>query len=96
MYTIYKYLVTPGESFVEMMPRGARLLTVQAQPPGSQYVVVWAFVDTMQPKVPRRIMVMRTGDVAADASAPTAPYLGTVQMDEGTLAFHFFDGGEGG
>ena len=87
MYRIYKYDVSPDE-FILDMPKGARILDVQTQLHG---VVIWALVDTSDPKESRRFLTVETGQGLPD-SINEYIYIGTFQLPSG-LVFHLFDAG---
>ena len=80
---ILKYSLAPRITLE--MPQGAKILAVQTQRNEPQ---MWALVDTGQFKVSRTFRVYPTGvefDVAGLA------YIGTFQVQDGTLVFHVFE-----
>lgn len=84
MRTIHKYVV--GSTATVSMPRGATVLTIQAQ---RDVPCIWAEVDTTQPLEDRRFIIFGTGhEMPADASLT---YLGTFQLDGGALVFHVYE-----
>jgi hypothetical protein len=87
--TIWKFPVPIADEFAVVMPKGALVLTVQAQ---AGEPVVWAIVSPDAPKVQRWFHVRGTGHETAGAES--MPYVGTFQVHGGQLVFHLFDGGE--
>jgi hypothetical protein len=85
--TIWKFQLDPTNEVVQM-PRGAGVLSAGAQ---GDEIVVWARVDTAQPKVGHRFVVVGTGH-DAERTVGCNP-VGTVQMSNG-LVFHVWDGFE--
>jgi hypothetical protein len=84
MKTIWKYPL--GDTFPKsiMMPCGAKVLTVQMQ---GRQLQLWALVDPNQPYEPRRFSVFGTGW----ESEISGTYIGTFQLDGGSLVFHVFE-----
>jgi hypothetical protein len=88
MLVIHKYQVEIGEA--NIMPAGARLLSVQYQ---KTALCVWAVADTAAPLVNRRFAVFGTGwDMTPEAAV--MPHVGTVQEPGTGLVWHVFDVGE--
>jgi len=86
MKTIYKYEVKPGEFTVEM-PANSQVLTVQAQ---YNSAFIWALVDTDNlPIITRRFFSVPTG--GNWTGHPHYIYVGTFQLEGGTLVFHLFE-----
>ena len=85
METIYKYPLTIVDEQDVPMPRNARLLSVQLN---RDHVCLWAVVDPDEDIELRRIFCHGTGH---DVDPNATRHLGTVQMRQGTLVFHFFD-----
>lgn len=83
---IYKYPLQINDTQTVMIPKGAKLLTVQMQHGSPQ---LWASVDPNTGLATRRIACAGTGH-----HTPDGLYLGTIQMQNGALIFHFFDQGE--
>lgn len=89
MKTIWKFpILLLVETSVEM-PKGARILTVQAQLDQPQ---VWAVVDPEAPREMRRFRWIATGRPEEDY-AFDGVYLGTVQLQGGGFVFHLFEEG---
>lgn len=86
---IYKYALTIATETDIVMPKGARLLSVQVQ---RGEPMVWAIVDHSQRTVRRRLSVRETGNPLEDAFS--GAFIGTIQMYGGAIVFHVFDCGE--
>lgn len=71
------------------MPKGARILSVQAQR-GS--VMAWALVDPSAPMVQRDLVAYATG--FSSVTAEPGKFLATVQLSDGDFVLHVFDQGE--
>lgn len=86
MRTIYKYTIQPEEGpFKIMIPEGATVLCAQAQ---HGEVCVWAEVQTENGPAPRYFEVFGTGH---RIPLGKRKYLGTVQLEEGSLVFHVYE-----
>lgn len=88
----YEIPIQLEESFMLVMPRGARLLTVQEQRGRAQ---LWALCDPNRIMVPRHFIVLGTG-IHTDAEAPdTWVWVGTLQQGgeraQAGLVFHVFE-----
>ena len=70
------------------MPKDAEVLSVQIQ---HGAVCIWARIDTQKLDVPRAITIRGTGH---NCHEQDGKFIGTVQINEGALVFHVFDGGE--
>jgi len=83
MITIHKYPLKPEHNVI-LLPEGAKPLCVQVQ---QGCPVMWALVNTEQPKQHRIIHVFGTGE-----RLPNEPgdYIGTFQMNLSTLVWHVF------
>jgi hypothetical protein len=86
--TIWKFHVPISDLFTIVMPKGAKLLSVQYQHREPQ---LWALVDTTAPRVRRGLRVHGTGHPVED---DIGEHVATFQMMEGSLVFHLFDQGE--
>ena len=81
--SIWKFPLQPDASIE--IPKGAQLLTVQAQRDEPQ---LWAMVDPSAPKETRRFKTFGTGhEITEDPGA----YVATFQMHGGSLVFHVFE-----
>lgn len=84
--TIWKYpLRLVGEQAIQM-PKGAEILCAQVQGEGA--ICVWALVDPKVEKEERMIVIYGTGHPVTDLHCK---YIGTVQMDGGSLIWHVFE-----
>lgn len=83
MLTIYKYLLKPGLSKIEM-PIGAEILHVAEQ---NRELCLWArlHLEERRPKEIRKFYAAMTGEADVLGS-----YIGTVLTWDG-FVFHFFD-----
>ena len=90
MNDIWKFPITPGAPYT-LMPKGARILSADNQ---RGVIVCWAVVDPLQVHVPRRVIIVGTGHRQYAEDTFKLPFIGTVLLDNGLLAFHLFDGGE--
>lgn len=89
MKSIWKFPLGITDSQHVLMPTGARILCVQSQ---RDTPCLWALVDTDVARVGRMIHMRGTGHNAEDVQH--LPYVGTFQVEGGSLVFHVFDGGE--
>ena len=85
MNTIYKYACPIDDAVDIKLPAFAKVLTVAAQGPET---FIWCAVDTDAPKQTRRFHWRETGHDITSLSN----YVGTVQLNEGRLVFHLFEG----
>lgn len=83
--TIWKFSLQTKDHQTIQMPRGAQLLTVQAQ--GGDCPSLWAKVNPLLPKDPRHIRIVGTGHPIDFQGT----YLGTYQLAGGALVFHVFE-----
>jgi len=88
MKTIYKYKLKQQEIVEVEMPKGARVLTAQAQ---GVHVWIWAIVDA-DPKETemRRFAILKTGQ-SISFNTDVLTHVGSVQFDEGGLVYHVFE-----
>ena len=84
---IFKYIISQGEQIIDM-PRGAKLLSIAEQ---RNNIVLYALVDPTNPIAKRRILVVGTG---WGFSVNIEKFIGTVNLVDGELMFHVFDGFE--
>ena len=84
MHSVFKYPVPFADHFNVETHEGARPLSVQIQRGEPQ---VWMLVDTKAPKVRKRFRLAGTGHPIRDAVL----FVGTFQVDGGTLVFHLFE-----
>ena len=88
MKTIYKYTLSLEEITVIELPEGAVILTIQLQ---MNKPVMWAEVDTNAPKVRRSFRTVATGENLDDPLQVARTYVGTYQLEEGSLVLHVFE-----
>jgi hypothetical protein len=88
--TIWKYRLTAMDTCILEMPQAARLLSVQEQ---FGAPVVWALVDPDATKVMRRLTLCPTG-APLPCEVEGFAFVGTFQIEGGSLVFHLFDAGE--
>ena len=83
--TIWKYPLQATERQTVTMPVGAEILTVQTQ---HNRASLWAQVDDTQRPIERTIGIYGTGHPLPSGAIS---YIGTFQIDRGTLVFHVFE-----
>lgn len=88
MRTIYKYEARLTDVFTLDLPRGAKVLSVQAQNGVAQ---MWAMVDPKAATEKRDFMVVGTGHPIADSEVQHMHFVDTFQMKGGALVFHLFE-----
>lgn len=87
MRTVWKFSLRIANSQSVMMPRGAKILSVQAQGPSD--VCLWALVnDEEVKKEPRNICIHGTGHEIYDGEMV---YINTFQTHDGALIWHVFE-----
>lgn len=87
MRTIHKFPVASG-LFHLPLPKGAKILTVQAQRGQPQ---MWALLDTDNDPERRSFVTFPTGgEMPTDTHLD---YIGTFQLADGNLVFHLFEVG---
>lgn len=87
MKTIYKYPLKVDDFQIVTMPRGAEILTVQAQ---REQPCIWALVDTDNDSEERHIRMAGTGR-SINSRDKLLRYIGTFQLAGGNLIFHVFE-----
>lgn len=86
MTTIWKFpLTNPTGSQWIPMPKGARILCVQAQ---NNAPCLWAEVDSEAKPDARLFAVTGTGWAITESDKYERHYIGTFQIDGGELVFH--------
>lgn len=83
--TIFKYTLSGRPRETVYMPEGAQVLTVQVQKDDPQ---LWALVD---PDAPLRTRMFHTYGTGHQIEADNLSYVGTYQIDSGTLVLHVFE-----
>ena len=87
MQVVYKYLANIGDITTLMLPKGAKILTVQKQ---GQYICFWVLHSSEATFIEsRRILKVGTGHPFDDTKE--YQYIGTVQELEGSLIWHYFE-----
>jgi hypothetical protein len=87
MRAIWKYTLEVTDEQPVLMPRGAKLLSVQGQ---GDDVCLWAEVDAEAPKESRIFCVFGTGQLIRTDHSPRT-YVGTAQLVRLGLVFHIFE-----
>lgn len=87
MRTIWKFPVKVDDLFELVMPKGARVLSVQNQ--GINGPQMWAIVDSKAPTERRRFRIFGTGHPMGGDEA--LDYVGTFQASGGALVWHLFE-----
>lgn len=85
MQTIYKYPVNASSIFTLEMPENAKILCVQTQ---NNQPCIWALVNTELPNTKRIFEVYATGE---KCNIEHQIYIGTFQLNNGSLVFHLFE-----
>jgi hypothetical protein len=85
MTTIWKYPLKVTDEQAVMMPRDARILTIQTQ---YDQPCLWAWVDNEKNLESRKIRIYGTGHPMAREAIE---YIGTFQIHGGSLVFHVFE-----
>lgn len=89
MKTIHKYVLQISASQPVVMPRGAKILTVQSQ---GHTPCIWALVDPDEVAEMRIIEIYGTGDpIHALPNGKGRQYIGTFQIKNGESVFHAFE-----
>ena len=83
MTTIYKYQI-PYDFTEVNIPEGAEILSMQLQ---NGIPCIWAMVDTGQPKIKRKFMIVGTGKELHPCVLHT--FIGTYQVPG--FVFHVFE-----
>lgn len=86
-FRIWKQSVPISDALTVSIPQGAQILCVQIQ---HGQPTIWMRVEETAPLVDRALRWRGTGHNADDVGA----YVGTIQLDGGSLVFHLFDKGE--
>lgn len=90
MKTIYKYPVPIQEEFTLELPVDHKILSFQEQ---NGLLYIWCLVNTDSKVFSPTFYLFGTGQDLSDYSYRIQSYLsfvGTVQLDKGTLVFHLF------
>jgi hypothetical protein len=81
---IWKYTIQGPRVTLEM-PQGAKIVSLQVQDNQPQ---IWALVDPSEWKISRTFRALPTG---VEFNAAGLTYVGTFQINDGTLVFHIFE-----
>jgi hypothetical protein len=88
MRTIYKYeLVVTDDQFIHP-PVGAEFVSCQEQ---GGTACLWALVDPEKPPAQRHIRIHGTGHPMPHYTKDSHAFLGTFQLNGGSLVFHVFE-----
>ena len=82
---VWKYQLQIEDKFMIRMPSGAQILRFDIQ---TGTPVIWVAVDDIEPLVERHFILVGTGHYF---DAHDLLYMGTIQMNEGTLIWHLFE-----
>ena len=82
---IWKWELEVTDRQTITLPVGARILAVQSQ---HNAPCLWALVDPAATKEPRTFATQGTGQTVKD---DCAAYIGTYQLNGGSLVFHVFE-----
>lgn len=88
MITIHKHAVFLGDTFTIELPEGSTFLSLQIQHGKPQ---MWFRVDDSRPMRRQVFGVCGTGS-EIPPQVSSAPFLGTFQMEGGSLILHVFGG----
>lgn len=88
--SVWKFPLKVEDQFHVQMPVDAEILSVQVQ---RGAVCAWALcpVSPDAPKAPRYFVCVGTGHEYVDHYFQSLRFLGTVQLNEGDLVFHYFE-----
>lgn len=87
MKRVYKYPLDIQDEVVVMIPKGARVLSVQVQ---NGRPCLWAAVDPNELTLEERLFrISGTGHPIQDDVVDG--FIGTIQMYDGKLVFHVFE-----
>lgn len=85
MQQVFKYTLNMTDITHVAMPQGGQVLSAQVQHGNVQ---VWALVDPSKPEEARTFRIAGTGHPIEHANIR---FIGTVQMQGGSLVFHVFE-----
>ena len=86
--TIWKFELKTTDTQKLEMPVGAEILTVQAQ---NERPCLWALVDPTEKKETRLFDIFGTGHPIHCDMSIGRRYIGTYQLNGGSLVFHVFE-----
>ena len=85
MKTIYKYTIPVTDDFTLKLPKGAKILTFQAQ---NDTPCIWAVVDDIAELETVHFKLLETGHPAGNIDP--MKYIGTALIAGGALVWHLF------
>lgn len=91
MKTIFRYRLDITDAPFVSMPLGARVLPAPPNSRNSDYIEIWAEVDTTQPLERRDFRIVGTGSPLPD---DCGDFVGTVMTHGGSLVWHIFEAKE--
>lgn len=89
MKAVHRYRLKGDWEETVRLPRGAKVLTVQAR--FDAHLDLWAMVDADLEQEDRVFMTVPTGARLDDRRAETLRWVGTVQLDGGVHVLHVFE-----
>jgi hypothetical protein len=90
MGTIWKFMLRPAAVQTIRMPKGSEVLTAQVQ---GEELCLWAMVDPDNLMEDRMFLIVGTGHNMPEVFGR---YVATVQMENGLLIWHIFEGEQRG
>lgn len=88
MKTIHKYEIRVSDMQKIELPVNAEILTVQVQ---KSNPYIWAIIDDNSPMVERVFEIFGTGILIDDEIEIYRKYIGTFQLESGSLVLHLFE-----
>jgi hypothetical protein len=85
--TIWKYPLELKDEQILQLPSRSKILTVQIQ---NGKLQLWALVNPELPKKQKYIYIYGTGHKISNANQ--LEYISTIQIKDGSLIFHIFEG----
>lgn len=86
--TIWKFILETTDNQKIEMPKGSVILTVQNQ---HNSLCMWVLVDREAEKETRHFEVFGTGHPIKHDATMNRKYIGTYQLQGGSLVFHVFE-----
>ena len=86
--TIWKETLKFVQAQRVQLPRGSKILSVQAQ---NNRPTIWFQCDPAAPSEDREIFIVPTGETAPYPADFHYKFLGTVQLDDGSKVIHIFE-----
>jgi len=91
MLTIHKYPLPIEDEPHIVMPKGAQILSAQVQRGAP---VVWALVNPEEKRMSKHWFLVAGTGLPFPGDPEAARFVGTIQLEGGSLVFHVFDDGE--